>query len=215
MEPSPPSTANGSGKLLTVLILLIAALAAAVAWWHHMNKGRRALAFWGGQVAYRMRTAESVELWVLASGDEFPARQATFGGRVLPIAKVIDISQAPGLVHARQALISDASFDWEAAAGATKPSWQYAIRFTSAGESSFVLLDLERAWAAEGDDPGRVAKMVIGKGLRAFLEEQIQRHREAAAAITPLCVSWAIFPAAPPRSPHQPAGQIDAHSWRC
>ena len=109
-----------------------------------MNKGRRALAFWGGQVAYRMRTADSVELWVLASGDEFSGASSNLRRPHLADCQGDRYFTAPGLVHARQALISDASFDWEAAAGATKPSWQYAIRFTSAGESSFVLLDLKR-----------------------------------------------------------------------
>ena len=182
MERSAPQTASSIGKLLTLLILLIAVLAAALAWWHNMNKGRAALAFWSGSVAHRIRTADSVELWVLATGDDLVARREDFGGRQFWMAQVIDISQAPGLVHARQALISDASFDWEATAGATgatgatgagQADWQYAIRFTSDGQSTLVLLDLERAWAAQGDHPGRVARLLIADGLQEFLAEQV------------------------------------------
>jgi len=175
-----------NGKRLTILILLIATLAAALGWWHNMNKGRAALAFWGGRVAHRIRTAAAVELWVFATDDGFVARQEAFGNRVFRIARVIDISQAPGLVHARQALISDPSFDWEASvsgaaggADTAKTSWQYAMRFSSEGESNFVLLDLEHAWAAEGEHPGRSAKLTIGDGLRKFLKEQLDAAQVA------------------------------------
>jgi hypothetical protein len=169
-----------SGKLVTIFVLLLGAMAAAAAWWHNMNKGRSALELWSGQVAHRIRTAESVNLWVLAPNDLVePIDRCVIGGQTYPAERAIDISQTPGLVHARQALISDASFDWDAPPAGAKPRWQYAIRFEADGDATYLLLDLDRAWVAEGENAERMAKLKIVDGLKKFISEQVERDAPA------------------------------------
>ena len=70
-----------SGKAVTIAMLLIALVAAVVAWWHNAKKGQAALEFWGGDVAYQIRTANDVELWLLSAVDsaQVADRQEAFG----------------------------------------------------------------------------------------------------------------------------------------
>ena len=163
-----------AGKLVTLLILVVAILAASVAWWHNLQKGRQALEYWGGRSAYLIRQAPIVRLSKLtppaSASPESSDSDALPGG--FATGETIDISQVRGLVHARQALISDASFDWNSRQPPSGP-WQYGLAFSTAtsSETVMVVLDLDRQLAMQ-DDGAEAIKLNIAEGLKTFFEEQ-------------------------------------------
>jgi hypothetical protein len=166
-----------SGTLVIAAMVLAAAGASAFAWWHQYQQGRRALEYWTAEGAKLIRRAPNVELMRLGepaapAGEE----RAFLLGR--PVAERQDISRAPGLVHARQALISDTSYLWGTSATAT-PDWEYALRFADGGEEILIALDLTGGYAGKaGDTPPLRLGPTIQKGLRTFFAEQagIQRR---------------------------------------
>jgi hypothetical protein len=152
-----------SGKLVIIAILGAAVAAAGFAWWRQYQEGRRALAYWGTEGARLIRTAPEVELQMLGGGSNGADGQS--------IAARRDVSQARGLVHARQALISDVSFLWNDKA-ATAPVWEYAFLFRDGERDFTLLLDLSDGWAsAIGEQPVRLGP-TLSHGLGTFVAEQ-------------------------------------------
>src|SRR4051812_39208411 len=95
-EPVTTQVSKPQGQFVVATMLAIAVLMATFAWGWNYNRGIRALNFYGANGAILLRTAPVVEY--LRSGAEEP----------------IDISKAKGLINARAALLSDASYDWSA-----------------------------------------------------------------------------------------------------
>jgi hypothetical protein len=132
------------GKAVTVGILVLALSAAAYAWWHQRQRGDRAVHYWGGRQAYAIRHGERVEWWTIR-----PARPEDAVGSLaidgLPwvVTRQTDITHAQGLVHARQALIEDATFVWDAPPR-DQPQWTDALVFHGVGVQVVVLFDAQR-----------------------------------------------------------------------
>ena len=160
-----------SGTLVIAAIVLAAVGASTFAWWHQYQQGRKALDYWTSEGARLIRRAPKVEL--IRLGEPPPGEERTLLlGR--PIAERRDISRAPGLVHARQALISDASFYWEGPSPAT-PRWEYVLRFENGGEAILIALDLTGGYAGKaGDKPPLRLGPTLQKGLRTFFAEQMR-----------------------------------------
>jgi hypothetical protein len=159
-----------SGKLVIVGIVGVAVVAAAFAWWRQYQQGRRALAYWGADGARLIRTAPEVELLTLA-----PA-EGDGEGDAIPVPKLLDVSGARGLVHARQALISDASFLWSETPR-TGPAWDYAFVFRDGPRELTVRFDIRGGWAMpeHGSQPLRMGP-TLAKGLTTFLDEQFAKQ---------------------------------------
>ena len=188
-EPAPTDD-SGSGKALIIGIVLVALLMSGYAWWHQKQKGRRTLEFWGSRIALRLRYGKEIELLQLTSPEtsDESASGDTLGidGQSWGIAQSKMISKAKGLVHARQALVFDPSYEWTAAPH-KPPVWQYALRFTDevAGESDLeattseqsngvvLLFDLEHSVAGTADG-SRTVQITIADGLKKFFEENLQ-----------------------------------------
>lgn len=153
------------GKLLIGGILAVAVLAATVAWWYQFHQGQRVLQLWGAESAYLIRLAPDCTLSELGS-------QA---------GRSRELSGQPGFIHARQALIQDASYDWlgtTALAQRTTDSaqWQYELVFREADRSTRLWLDLDNDWI-HAPDRGVVADISpIADGLRTFIGEQLRRE---------------------------------------
>jgi hypothetical protein len=164
-----------SGKLLILVILAAALGAAGLAWWHQYQQGRRALTYWGPEGAALIRTAPRVELLNLSLE---PLPQSS-GERVFDrfVTRRQDISKARGLVHARQALISDASFEWGEPAS-SDPNWTLALHFSDGGREIVVAFDLSRrmAQSTRNDTPVQVGS-TLAAGLQAFIAEQTPPER--------------------------------------
>jgi hypothetical protein len=93
-------------------MLLVAVLAAAFAWWWNFDRGRKTLEFFGPRAAQLIRTAPRVEILVVggAAAGTMANDSVPFHGRVQPVYRRIDISRAPGLIHARTSLLADSSY---------------------------------------------------------------------------------------------------------
>ena len=141
---------------LVILVMLLAAMAAAgLAWWHQYRQGVRVLAFWGPDAARRIRLAPQCELWQLTPALS-EARSPSDPGVVMDgsgwsLLSQKDISRARGLIHARQALIRDASYDWSAAVPDLPPQWSYGLCFRDGSGQTLLLFDLASQQVGEPD----------------------------------------------------------------
>jgi hypothetical protein len=160
-----------SGKLVTLGLLLLAVLAAAFAWWNTWAKGQRALDYWGSRGAYRIRLAPEVTYFELTDAPPQTGQAVLQIGphQHRSVVSQKDISRARGLVHARQALIQDASYNWNAAV-TVRPLWSHAFRFSDPEGSQLVLFDLEHALVAMSSDSPPL-NMNLASGFRTLFAE--------------------------------------------
>lgn len=110
------------GQFVVGAMLAVAVLMATFAWWWNYNRGIHALNFYGADGAILLRTAPVVEY--LRSDPEEP----------------IDISGAKGLINARAALLSDASYDWPAG-DVHQESPLFSVRFRRGKQALVVTFD--------------------------------------------------------------------------
>ena len=132
-----------SGRLAIALIFGLALAMGAYGWWHNFQQGRKSLRFWGSDAAVMIRFAPEVQLLVLQDRADSGRASETLeiGNRQLAIAEQFDITRIPGLVHARHALVEDASFCWPAGDGTCEPRWQFALRFIRDDRQATVAFD--------------------------------------------------------------------------
>lgn len=169
------------GRVLIVGILGVAVLAASFAWWHQKSRGQKAIQYWGASSAYLIRNADCVWLCPLnrrkhavegsEQGDVSGSEKILMDGVEWDIAWRRDISRARGLIHARQALIEDASFDWDRETPSVDPVWHYLIEFQEGERAMRIVFDKEEHWIGAVDQ-GRPQRLNVGAGLRKFLKEQ-------------------------------------------
>jgi hypothetical protein len=166
------------GKLVIVGMVSVAAVAAGFAWWHQYLRGARVLAIWGSVHAGRIRLADDCELWRLEPRSTDSPREVAnglaIGGRIWTISRRVRVSGAPGFIHARQALIQDASHDWSASQPDPSPRWTYALRFRDASGQTIVAFDEQAARACLAEEPQTISRLIdIGPGLVLFFENQL------------------------------------------
>lgn len=180
------------GKLAIITILTLAIVASAFAWRYHVKRGDRALVFWGSQAAVLIRHAPEVELFRLAPQEPGPDALSadTFwvGERSFRIDQRTVISQAPGLVHARQALIEDRSYLWGADEDCSGADWTYALQFSDqAGRRVTIALDSACRCALYCEKKTSVSVRPISAGIELFFAEQFSSKETDANAGGP---SW-------------------------
>lgn len=156
------------------MILAAAFVAAGGAWWHQRQQGRRALAYWGAGTALLIRRSEHVTLLTLkptqTTGEEPSVQSGLLQGYA--VVSRHEISQARGLIHARQALISDPSYIWRSVP-ATDPQWEFALRFDGDKQGTTVAFDLTRGYLqAAGQSSTLKLGPTLMNGLRRFFAEQ-------------------------------------------
>jgi hypothetical protein len=163
------------GKLVILLMLMTAVAAAGVAWWYQFRQGGKVLQLWGSAAAYRIRLAPKCELWQLAPlSDEENDERLLVNDQAWTIAARRDITEARGLVHARQALIQDANYLFEVPPHDKLPDWSYALRFQDESGQTLLVFALADGWVFEPQS-GRYARLtpIIG-GLQKFFREQFE-----------------------------------------
>jgi hypothetical protein len=94
-----------SGKLVIIGIVGLALAAAGASWWFRYSATHRAAQFWGPEGARLIRDAPTVYLVKLPVSE--PPHSL-----VGPVGVAYNISKARGLLHLRNALLEDRSFDW-------------------------------------------------------------------------------------------------------
>ena len=165
-HPNDPSKSSGalskigSGPLVVVGILVVAIAAASISVWHQWSQGRETIAYFGSQSAYDIRHASQVE-WKVIERREVEASNST------------DISKVAGLVHFRQALIEDTSYEGQVPLEQAKPVWQYMVFFRDSPSATptRLLFDLENAWVGLPDKDTVLAAKPIAAGLRRFFAD--------------------------------------------
>jgi hypothetical protein len=164
------------GKWTIAVILGLALVAGTAAWWQTWSRGRRVLSLWGSQTAYLIRTAPQVDLYRLRADSptrpSVPPEAADLS--VLEVLDHRDITGAPGLTHARQALIEDASYQWTAPIS-DWAQWQYALKFSSGGDAVTLYFDLQRGVVTARPGGRRKSIRPIAEGLQVFFAEQFDR----------------------------------------
>ena len=170
-------------RILILIILALAVAATVFAGWFRWSQGHRALGFWGADLASRIRFAKSIELlWLdsplvdAASPEDLPAIDTlTIDGVKWRIHRRRDITDSRGLVHARQALIQDATYVWDNDALGPKSAWTHALVFQAAGQNDVILLfDLFEDSAGCVRELGGTEKLplTIPQGFETFFAEQ-------------------------------------------
>jgi len=117
-ETKASATYSGGGKVAVLAMIAIALVAATFAWWWNFNRGRQTLAFFGPQAAHLIRTAPKVEILVVGGPDAAGGYDSTddkvrLSNGEFAVFRRIDISNAPGLIHARASLLADSSYAGE------------------------------------------------------------------------------------------------------
>ena len=196
-DPSQPTQI--SGKIVIVTIVVLALGAASFSWWFRVQATDRALALWGADRARLIQRGERVQALRFSSraahddgsvdnepDGNGPAGEAIMvGGQTLLVTEQKDISAARGLVHLRQALIEDRSFDLSSPSDQEKArvqensEWAFGLRFTD-GRSAVLLLFArgfeQMAVVEDGQVESviSVAKDPTAAGLATFFAEQFQ-----------------------------------------
>jgi len=142
------------GKLVVLVMFATAIALGGYAWWFRLDQGRLAREFWGPKATRLIQRAPVAHLLQLeANGqgrvvsavsgvaDEEPAVLLPLNSAALKVVRRADISGAPGMLHARHALVQDVNFDWQADEPRCPDGWAFALEFRDGSQSTTVLFD--------------------------------------------------------------------------
>lgn len=176
-NPDPDGMSPTGGKLVILFIFGLSAVMGGYAWWHHYHQGRKCLELWGSEAGALIRYAPVVEAIELADDDGSAVDKLQIGGQTRAFRRLVVISKTPGLVHGRQALIEDASFQWDAPESSDLGEWTYALRFVDEDRQVTIAFDIAsgRVHFVEGD-----RQAVLTEKLRAAYRERIPDWIEGA-----------------------------------
>lgn len=173
------------GKLAVISMLGIALAAAVFAWWWNYQRGYQSLEFYGSETARLIRTAKRVELLELNPQDlstdpaptSPPPESLLIDGRHYFIAHRVDISHAKGLLHARSALLDDASYAWQSPASNRAPSFSHAVQFSDGNQNAILAFDLANR-NLYLPETGRRARLIpkIVDGWQLFINRHLPKE---------------------------------------
>jgi hypothetical protein len=167
---------NVSGKLVIITIVAVALAAAGTSWWFRYSATHRAAEFWGPKEARLIRDAPVVQFWV----HEPPGNLKTVvealisTDAVVDPATVRDIDKARGLVHLRNALLDDRSFNWPPTPPKPGVRWGWVLSFRNDAENegTVILLSSDCKQIASLDRPDLVlSSEPIAVGLSEMIAE--------------------------------------------
>lgn len=212
MRPDVENTANAQlegqalanqsnrGKAVIAGIFLLALVLSGYAWWHQFQQSRRCRQFLGTETVKLIRLAPRVDLLRLepraaaAGSATQPAGILRIGGATLLIAKRVEITRVPGLLHARHALLQDPNYQWDAPPTDCLSQWSLALRFEQDGEAVIVAFDPHcNRIGLDGTDR---TERILPELMRTFADKSVEWETRAGGA-SPLIRDAA--PAAPGR----------------
>jgi hypothetical protein len=130
-----------SGTKLVLGIFSLALAAGALSWWYRYEAAHRSTNFWGPHFAELIARPSKVTAIVL---DEISFANA--GDEAFQIGKKFfetknrkDITKAPGLVHLRNALLSDSNYRWDR--NVTTDDWRWCLQFADADRKATILFN--------------------------------------------------------------------------
>ncbi|GAA4421319.1 hypothetical protein GCM10023155_03710 [Bremerella cremea] len=157
---SPQDKPSTSGTLVVAVIIAVAVAVSLVTVWHHWNRGYASIAYWGALNGENIRYAPKVEL--RHDGQSF------------------DISKVRGLVHFRQALIEDSSFEGTLPTDKAAPNWTHQVDFTPDGAepATTVWLDLDQGFVGLADSKSVLVPKPnpTASGIRQFVADALAQQ---------------------------------------
>jgi len=176
-NPEPGRISAIGGKLVILFIFGLSTGMGGYAWWHHYHQGRQCLELWGSEVGELIRYAPVVQAIELTEEEGANRERIRIGKQTRTVRKLVEISETPGLVHGRQALIEDASFQWNASAGNEPGEWSYALQFVDEARLATIAFDVSNGRVhLVGDD----REAVLTAKLREAYGERIPKWIERA-----------------------------------
>ena len=163
---SKQSTTGLSGKLLITGILAVAFVAAGTSWWFRYSATHRAATFWGPAAAV-VRDARMVELWLPAN----PHENIRSASLAVNNSDLHDISSAHGLVHLRNALLEDHSFNWPPAKITPDVEWTQGLRFLDGSTGVLVMFSSDFKFVRMANGEEMLSCEPIATGLREMFAE--------------------------------------------
>ena len=168
---------EAQGKHVIIFIFGTALAAAIFAWSFQYMRGRHILELWGADNARLIRVeAEQIQLLSLLPADDaadaVPQRNLTIDDQSFAVVEAAEITDAPGIIHAKQSLIEDASFQWDKPRGECPPRWQFALEFRAGQHVATVLIDTncERARLLETGHEAAIHPKIFA-GWMTFIGE--------------------------------------------
>ena len=173
------------GKLVIGGMVAIGVALAMFAWWARYSRSQKVLAAWGPDAVVAIRIGEKVELLQLRPAEPaatdapayvfIPADERSSGSRAekLAITQLTNITDAPGLIHARHHLVHEKGFLWEQARSADcRPKWETALRFWNHDVSATMVFDFRcnRVCLVERETEVSLTP-IISEALQFFLAE--------------------------------------------
>lgn len=156
-------------KSVILAMVLMGVFLGGFAWWARYTRSRVVLDKLGREAVVAIRTGKPVELLKLAKAppdagqgtrreDTTSAAESatepvttptttiadplSVPGLSLDFSGSVDITDAPGLIHARHHLIHEKGYAWnEALPNDYVPEWDYALRFMNSGKTTTMLID--------------------------------------------------------------------------
>ncbi len=171
------------GKLLILSILLLALALAVFSIWYQRSLAWRSQEYFGPQAAELILQAPIVEALKLTPSSGFhanpPERILSVGGQAVVIAQQRDVSTARGLANVRRGLLSDRSYDWDAAPAAGSPTWDYALCFKHGDREATLLFSTEESQALLAGRSQSLSTSPVTAGLSAFFAEHLAESQPA------------------------------------
>jgi hypothetical protein len=166
------------GQHVVLGLLVLGVGAAGFALWYQRSMTNQALAFWGSDVALALGSPEKLELLTLAPVDPAAGEERlNLGGRDFAVVTRQDITRAPGVTHARQALLENASFDFASPPSATPVTWTHVLLVAQGTTRATIAFDFtgRRVRLEEPAREATLGERLLGdqksKGLPVFFRD--------------------------------------------
>ncbi len=162
---------SSSGKLVIIGILAVALVSAGASWWFRYAATHRAAKFWGPETVRLIRDAPAVDLSRLSPPGRLSPARTKFGG--VDSFESKGVSNAPGLIHLRHALLEDQSFHWPPEPMLHTHQWAWILSFSSDRHDEAVSLIFSPDWkyvSRLGEDE-ILSSRPIADGLAKMLGE--------------------------------------------
>jgi hypothetical protein len=145
----PPGVA---GKWIVIGVFGLALAGAVGSWLFRYYATHQAARFWGAKSAILIRDAPQVDFYYLVNGEATLNDADLLDELTQPgVCGKVDVSQGRGIVHLRNALVEDRSFDWHTTPK-EPPSAGWMLRFSDPATKS-------ETWIAF-DDGGNFCRLL-------------------------------------------------------
>ncbi len=176
------------GKIIIGVIVVLGICAGLGGYWWNYWISHRAMEFWGQENARLIRLAPKVEyLRFEVTTPALPnnsSQQFKLSGYNLIVSETNDLSEARGLIHLRNAFLSDDQYRW------VQPSQEKieqlprsGLRFSGVDGKSVLIFIVElQDETLAGYEEKRVTLGRLAKSLEQFLARELPRLKNEAAA---------------------------------